>query len=249
MDILYRDSLILIFAAAIFIFIILFFISAPYGKFLRKGWGPAIKTKWAWLIMEFLSPAQITLFFILSDSKNIVMVLFLTVWLLHYVHRTFIYPFRQSGKEKPYPVIIILMALVFNFFNGFVNGYGVFYLNDYPVLWLVSWQFITGMILFVTGFIINKTSDEKLRMLRSQNGEDYVIPRGWLFRYISSPHYFGELLEWAGWAVMTWSLAGLAFCVFTFANLFPRAISSHKWYKNHFPDYPANRKAIIPFII
>lgn len=199
--------------------------------------------------MEFLSPALIILFFILSEQKNIVLVLFLAVWLLHYVHRTFIYPFSQSGRNKPYPFILVLMAMIFNFFNGYVNGYCVFHLKEYHLNWLVSWQFITGVAVFITGYAVNKTADEKLRQLRSQNGQDYVIPRGFIFKYISCPHYFGELMEWGGWAIMTWSLSGLAFFVFTFANLFPRAVASHKWYREHFPDYPSQRKAIIPFII
>jgi protein-S-isoprenylcysteine O-methyltransferase Ste14 len=76
-----------------------------------------------------------------------------------------------------------------------------------------------------------------------------VIPQGWLFHFISSPHYFGEIVEWGGWALATWSLPGLAFFVFTFANLFPRAIASHKWYRLYFPDYPEKRKGIIPFVI
>ncbi len=248
-NILYKDSLYIIFGSAIIIFVLLFFVSAPYGKFQRKGWGPDIKSKWAWLTMEFASPAMITLFFILSDKKNVVLIIFLAVWLLHYVHRTFYYPFRQSGRNKPYPLVLVLMAILFNFLNGFVNGYGVFHSLDYQVRWLISWQFITGIVIFVSGFIINKTSDEKLAMLRSQNRQDYVIPRGWLFEYISCPHYFGELLEWGGWALMTWSVPGLAFFVFTFANLFPRAVSSHKWYRKHFTEYPKKRKAIIPFII
>lgn len=249
MENLYNYSLTAIFSCALLVFILLFFVSAPYGKFLRKGWGPSIKTKWAWLIMEFLSPALITLFFILSDEKNVVQVIFVTAWLLHYVHRTFIYPFSQSGRNKPYPVVVVLMAMVFNSLNGFVNGYCVFHLKDYAPSWLLSWQFITGIGLFIAGYIINKTADEKLRVLRSQNGESYVIPRGWLFEYISCPHYFGELLEWAGWALMTWSVSGLAFFVFTFANLFPRAVASHRWYRKQFPDYPSKRKAVIPFII
>jgi 3-oxo-5-alpha-steroid 4-dehydrogenase 1 len=249
MDILYRDSLYVIFGSALLAFILLFFVSAPYGKFTRKGWGPAVKSKWAWLLMEFMSPALITLFFILSDNKNVVLIIFLSVWLLHYVHRTFVYPFSQSGRNKPYPLVIVFMAIVFNLFNGFVNGYCVFHLKEYHVGWLLSWQFISGIIIFVSGYIINKTADEKLRTLRSQNGQEYVIPRGWLFEYISSPHYFGELLEWSGWAIMTWSVSGLAFLVFTFANLFPRAVASHKWYREHFTEYPKDRKAIVPFII
>ncbi len=249
MILIYKCSIALIFLFAIVAFLLLFFISAPYGKFQRKGWGATIPAKWAWMIMEFVSPALMIAFFITGDRKNIPLLIFLSVWLLHYVHRTFIYPFRQSGREKPYPFILVTMAIVFNCLNGFVNGYGIFHILDYDASWLFSWQFIAGMILFITGFAVNKTADEKLRAFRTVNPYEYVIPRGWLFEKISCPHYFGEIIEWGGWAIMTWSLPGLAFFVFTFANLFPRAISSHKWYKSNFPDYPSRRKAIIPFII
>jgi len=249
MSTLYNYSLVLIFSFALLAFIMLFFISAPYGKFGRKGWGTVIKAKWAWLVMESPSTVLIAAFFIMSDNKNLPQVIFIIAWLSHYIYRTFIYPFRQSGKEKPYPLIIVIMAIVFNFLNGFVNGYGVFHIYAYDISWLLSWQFITGAIFFITGFIINKTADEKLRNLRAETPDEYVIPEGWLFNYISSPHYFGEIIEWAGWALMTWSLPGLAFFIFTFANLFPRSISSHRWYKANFRDYPAGRKAVIPYII
>jgi steroid 5-alpha reductase family enzyme len=246
---LYNYSIILIFSFAVVVFILLFFISAPYGKFSRKGWGSAIKSKWAWMIMEFPSPALMFFFFINSDNKNLPQVIFLCLWLAHYLHRTFIYPFSQSGKEKAYPVLLVLMAFVFNCLNGYINGYGVFNIYSYDLSYLLTWQFISGIVFFVTGFVINKISDEKLRNFRKRSPAEYVVPYGCLFKYISCPHYFGEIIEWAGWAIMTWSLPGLAFFVFTFANLLPRAISSHKWYKSHFPDYPSDRKAVIPFLI
>ncbi len=85
--------------------------------------------------------------------------------------------------------------------------------------------------------------------MRSDNRDEYVLPQGWLFRYISCPHYFGEIIEWGGWALMTWSLPGFIFFIFTFANLFPRGIASHKWYKEKFSDYPVKRKSVFPFII
>lgn len=245
----YKASLASIFISAAAVFVLLFFISAPYGRFRRKGWGPTISSRWAWMVMEFLSPALMAFFFIVSEGKNPVTVIFISGWLSHYIYRTFIYPFRQSGKDKPYPLILVIMAMVFNLLNGFVNGFCVFHLKNYELSWIFSWQFLVGLIIFVAGFVINKISDEKLRSLRSEGVKEYVIPYGWLFRYVSSPHYFGEIVEWMGWAIMTWSLAGLAFFVFTFANLFPRAISAHKWYHLNFPDYPPNRKAILPFII
>lgn len=249
MNILFKYSVILIFSFAILVFVLLFFVSAPYGKFSRKGWGADIKSKWAWMIMEFPSPFLMTIFFLTSDFKSLPQYIFLSAWLAHYIFRTFVYPFRQSGREKPYPVIVASMALVFNILNGIANGYGVFSFYSYNSSWLYSWQFISGTIIFVAGFAINKTADEKLRIMRNKAPTEYVIPRGWLFDFISSPHYFGEIIEWAGWALMTWSLPGLAFSVFTFANLFPRAVASHKWYKSHFPEYPSDRKAIIPYIL
>ena len=245
----YKYSLIIVFSLAVIVFILLFFISAPYGKFRRKGWGPAIKSKWAWLLMEIPSPLLMIVFFLISEPKNLVKIIFILLWLSHYIHRALIYPFTQSGRNKSYPLILVCMAFIFNWFNGFMNGYGIFHLMTYNISWLLSWQFITGGVVFISGFIINKTADEMLRKMRNDNPAEYVIPNGWLFNYISCPHYLGEMIEWAGWAVITWSLPGFAFFIFTFANLFPRAISSHKWYKDNFEDYPESRKAVIPFII
>ncbi|MDP4223976.1 MAG: 3-oxo-5-alpha-steroid 4-dehydrogenase [Bacteroidota bacterium] len=249
MDSLYKYSIILIFGFAALVFVILFFVSAPYGKFSRRGWGTAIRSKWAWMIMEMPSPALMIIFFISSKQKDLPQAIFLGVWLSHYLLRTFIYPFRQSGKQKPFPVLLVVMALTFNCLNGFANGYGIFRLSTYDQSWIFSWQFISGILFFLAGFAINKTADEKFRMIREQNHSEYVIPEGWMFEYISCPHYLGEITEWAGWALMTWSVPGLAFFIFTFANLFPRAIRTHKWYQSKFPGYPNNRKAVIPFII
>jgi hypothetical protein len=249
MNVLYNFSLILITILAVIVFFILFYISAPYGKFLREGWGPSIRSKWAWMVMESPSPLLMTYFFITSDHKSLPQIIFISLWLIHYIHRSFIYPFTQSGSNKSYPFILVMMAFIFNCFNGFINGYGVFRLMSYDLSWLLSWQFISGTIIFISGFIINKIADEKLRKLRKDNKKEYVLPSGWLFSYISSPHYFGEIVEWAGWGIMTWSVPGFVFFIFTVANLFPRAMASHKWYKRHFPDFPEERKAIIPFII
>jgi steroid 5-alpha reductase family enzyme len=70
-----------------------------------------------------------------------------------------------------------------------------------------------------------------------------------LFRYVSCPNFLGEILEWTGFAIMTWSPAALAFAVWTLVNLVPRALDHHNWYRSRFEDYPPGRKALIPFVL
>ena len=106
----------------------------------------------------------------------------------------------------------------------------------------------SNMRQMLVGFAICFHADRVLRHLRKPGETGYKIPHGGFYRWVSSPNYLGEIIEWTGFAVMTWNLPGLAFMVFTIANLFPRAFSHHRWYLDKFPDYPKNRKAIIPFI-
>ena len=62
-------------------------------------------------------------------------------------------------------------------------------------------------------------------------------------------HRLGEILQWLGFAIAGWSLPALAFVCFTAANLVPKALSSHRWYREHFASYPAERKAVFPFLV
>ena len=65
---------------------------------------------------------------------------------------------------------------------------------------------------------------------------------------VASPNYLGEIIEWAGFALMTWSPAALAFAFYTVANLAPRASANLGWYRGTFSDYPPDRKALIPYV-
>lgn len=238
-----------IFVAAAVVFLLLLYLPAPYGKFFRRGWGPAVSARLGWLIMEMPAPGAMTALFCAATWHGAAQFVFLALWLLHYLPRTFIYPFRQSGGSKPFPLAVTAMGFAFNCLNGFANGCALFFVYPRPPAWLSSWQFTAGTIIFFAGYVINLTADERLRRLRRSSPGAYRIPYGWLFEYISCPHYFGEIIEWIGWAILTWTPAGLAFAAFTFANLFPRALSAHRWYRDSFPDYPPRRRAVIPFVV
>ena len=102
---------------------------------------------------------------------------------------------------------------------------------------------------FFSGFLIHMHSDSVLNNLRKNGSAGYRIPDRGLFSLVSCPNYLGEMIQWTGWALATWSLPGLCFCIWTVANLAPRALSHHRWYKKTFKNYPENRKAVIPFLI
>jgi protein-S-isoprenylcysteine O-methyltransferase Ste14 len=228
----------------------LFFVDAPYGRHARKGWGPAIENRWGWFIMEAPAPLMMALAFIIGSApKTVTSWVFLLLWLAHYIHRAYIYPFRIADGVRKMPLSVMAMAFVFNCGNGFINGRYLFthsggYANDY----MLSWKFILGLALFVCGYAINRWADMVLRRLRGPGERRYQIPYGGLYRWVSCPNYLGEIIEWAGWAVATWSLPGLAFAVWTFSNLAPRARAHHRWYHQEFPDYPPVRKALIPLV-
>ena len=164
-----------------------------------------------------------------------------------YVHRAWIYPFRLARTSSPMPMLLMLMGLVFNLINGSLQGAWLFI---HPTIdssaWLGNWLFITGSMVFGIGLVINMDSCNRLLRLRRENPGKYSIPHGGMFRWVSCPNYLGEIVEWIGWALLTWSPAGLAFAAWTMANLVPRARAHHRWYRGQFPDYPAKRKALIP---
>lgn len=225
-------------------------IDAPYGKYNRHGFGPQIGNRAAWIIMEIPSVLFFLFIYVLgAKAFSTVPLIFLTIWQAHYIHRTFIFPFKTKTSSKKMPLSIALTGALYNVINSFINAFWISELGNYSTEWLTTIPFLVGIGLFGAGFYLNLRSDYSLLQLRKPGETSYHIPYGGAFTWVSCPNYLGEILEWAGWAVMTYSLAGLSFFVFTFANLFPRALANHKWYKKTFPNYPRQRKALIPFII
>jgi protein-S-isoprenylcysteine O-methyltransferase Ste14 len=222
---------------------------APYGRYSSDQWGPMISNKLGWLLMEatvlvtFLVWIPIRTFPWTSPAGIMV-----GLFLLHYLHRSFVYPFLIRTKGKKMPVVIMLSAMLFNTVNGSLLGIWFAAFAHYTNDWYFSPAFIIGILLFFTGLFINWRSDYQLIQLRQKHETGYKIPQMGLFKYISSPNLTGEILEWGGYALLTWSLPALAFFIWTCANLIPRALANHRWYHQQFPEYPVNRKALLPFI-
>lgn len=244
---------------AVIVFVALFYFKAGYGYLSTSKWGPKISNKAAWVIME--APAFIFLLYqtisfaasgVETGNSRTVLYIMAGLFLLHYFQRSFIFPFLMRGKSKM-PIAIMLMGLTFNTLNAYLIGgwlYGQAPAGMYGTRWLWSPQFIIGSVVFFTGMAINLHSDHIIRNLRKPGDTKHYIPRKGLYKYVTSANYFGEFTEWVGYAILTWSPAGLLFAAWTFANLAPRAKSLTAKYEEEFgEEYKSlKKKHIIPFI-
>ncbi|KAL2773778.1 3-oxo-5-alpha-steroid 4-dehydrogenase 2 [Daubentonia madagascariensis] len=164
----------------------------------------------------------------------------------HYFHRSFVYSLLTRGR--PFPAILIFRGFLFCMGNGFLQGYYLIYCAEYPDEWYTDIRFSLGVFIFILGMAINIHSDYILRQLRKPGEITYRIPQGGLFRYVSGANFLGEIVEWIGYALATWSLPALAFAFFSLCFLGLRAFHHHRFYLKMFEDYPKSRKALIPFV-
>lgn len=236
-------------AAGLFTFFYLFRVKAPFGRHTRTGWGPTIDNRLGWMVMEIT--VLVVVGTVLPGGARVMnwpVAIMLGLFVAHYVHRGLVFPWLLRTPGKKMPIAIVLSAMGFNVMNGFLLGYYFGQFAEYPANWLEDVRFWTGSVLFISGAALNIHADYVLIRLRQPGETGYRIPVGGLFNHVSCPNHLGEILEWTGFAVLTWSLPALAFAFWTFANLAPRAWAHHQWYKAQFPEYPANRKALIPAI-
>ncbi|TET49145.1 MAG: 3-oxo-5-alpha-steroid 4-dehydrogenase, partial [Actinomycetota bacterium] len=71
-----------------------------------------MKAKLGWFIMEFPAFSVIILFFFVGNRHtNIVAIVFLLMWTVHYFQRTFIFPFLMKCGNKKFPAVLIVFAL------------------------------------------------------------------------------------------------------------------------------------------
>ena len=235
------------------VFVCLYFVNAGYGKFRSNKWGWSIGNKWGWMLME--CPALLPMAYLWATASDTQLwpVVFALLYMTHYVYRTLIFPFLLKGKSRM-PVCIIGMGMAFNLMNSLLLGSSIFlfpsqeyaHAAEYalrPATWI-------GIALFVGGAWLHIKSDSIIRHLRKPGDTRHYLPQGCMYRYVTSANYLGELVEWTGFAILTWSAAGAVFALWTFANLAPRARKINERYSQEFGDEfkRLNLKSIIPFI-
>ena len=245
----------------------IFNLDTGYGRFIsQKRSSLLVSASVSWMIYE--SPNLIiSIYFLLFKDfpYKIANIVLISLFIIHYIHRAIIYPLKIRGNARKYPLEIASLATMFCTLNGFYQTYSLSYLCKYDDEWVYDWRFSIGISIFFIGMFINIKSDNillglKRKKLEQLSKEDkniniernikiYSIPNEFLFKYITAPNYFGELLEWIGFAIAGWSMNGIVFAITSLNNLLPRALLNHQWYRNNFSEYPKNRKAMIPFVL
>lgn len=228
-------------------------INAGYGMMYSGRWGPSVGNRLGWVLMESPVFIAMLLFWLLSPRRcEPALIVMASLFELHYLQRSFIFPLLMRGRNRM-PLAIVSMGVAFNLVNAYMIGGWLFYVSAadaYPAEWLADPRFIAGAIVFLTGMGINLHSDNVIRHLRKPGDTRHHIPMKGMYRYVTSANYFGEFVEWTGYAILTWSLGGAVFALWTFANLAPRAVAIHRRYCSEFGESYTSlrRRYILPFI-
>lgn len=239
-------------AVAVIVFVALQFVKAGYGIFRTPSWGWSIPNKAAWVLME--APVFFVMFGLWSRSGTgfaLPSYLFLLLFQLHYFQRSFIFPLLLRGNSRM-PLAIVAMGVLFNVLNGCMQAGGLFYFP--PEAYAEGWAYLShawvwiGILLFFLGMGINIHSDRVIRRLRKPGDTAHYLPSGGMYCHVTSANYFGELLEWTGFALAAGTAAAWVFVLWTAANLVPRAAAIHRRYREEFGQAVGSRKRILPFI-
>ena len=234
------------------------FQQSPYGRFGATARGLNLSPKLGWWLMEIPATVVFVAFYLTGPHRfETVPLVLAAIWLLHYGNRGWFFPLsirQMPGKRSSFNIVVLAAGMVITSMHGYLNGsfFSHDYRHQYGTDWLTDPRFLIGVIVYLGGFILLVWSESIVRNLRDKNNpgaSEYKIPFGGGFRFVTSPAYLGELIAWAGFALLTWSLAGVVIFLITAGNLVPRAFATHKWYREKFPDYPVERKALIPGVI
>ena len=211
-----------------------------YSKF-RPAQG--LHPRLGMFILYFLPLVAVTISALpyLFNSSAIQLIVFATIF-IHFAKRVLesLFLHKYSG-----PIGTFTTFMIAGFYS--LAAYLIGHLNRQPLQFMDIW-FYLGTILFVLGIIGNFIHHKILANLR-KNTLDYIIPAGGLFNFVVCPHYLFEITAWLGIFLVSRHLASLLILLFIIGYLTARSIRTLKWYQEKFSEFPASKKALIPFIL
>ena len=221
----------------------------PVGRLGTSGFGTEMNARLGWFIYELPALLTYPVIYLVVGNHHLIGDVVLALWLLHYGHRGLIWCWLVPKRDGRVSMSLLMSSISFNLINGGLIGWYMAYVAAYPEQWLLDPRAIVGILLFVLGAKVNIWSDYRMRRLRMESTDRSVVPSGGPFNYVCCPNLAGEIIEWIGFALLTWSLPGLAFALWTIANLVPRALWRRDWYRENFDTFPKARAALVPGVL
>ena len=198
----------------------------PLERAGGRGVGPRVNSRWGWFLMEIPALATFPGIYLASSHHHPVGTLVVIMWVTHL--RPPRLPVAVAGAAaRPHPAADNqrlrhpLQHRQWRLWGWFMG-----HVAHYPPNWLGRPLVVAGLVLAIGGAALNVWCDHRLSRMRKASGGAYVMPSGGPFDLVSCPNLLGEIVEWVGFALLTWSLPGLAFAMWTIANLVPRALGT-----------------------
>ena len=170
----YRYVLIGSFIYAAAILVGAFVAKAPYGKLGSERRGINLSPRTGWFLMEL--PATLSFLWFYLHGQNageLVPMIFLGVWLVHYGNRGFIFPFLMrvaTGARGTFSLVVVVSGWLVTTLHGYLNAVFISHLSTHmTVEWMSDPRFIVGLAIYACGFILNVHSDAIIRNLRSKD--------------------------------------------------------------------------------
>ncbi|XP_021114254.1 3-oxo-5-alpha-steroid 4-dehydrogenase 1 isoform X1 [Heterocephalus glaber] len=160
-------------------FALLLRLSSPYGRYASQWPGPRVPARVAWALQELPALAWPLLECTCASPQRLDRLpnrVLLAMYLVHYVHRSLIFPFLIRGG-KPMPLVTCVLAFLFCTCNGYLQTRYLSWYAVYAEDWVTQPCFLAGFALWLTGMLINIQSDHILRNLRKPEETGYKIPR------------------------------------------------------------------------
>jgi len=179
----------------------------------------------------------------LNDTQKIAFML----WMVHYTKRLLESIFVHEFGTLTMPIFNLFKNCAYYWSFAAAVGYNVNIPNPTP---LPSWHVFVGFPWFCTFMILNFICHMRLKYMRPKGTNDFVIPHGGLFEYITCPNYFCEIMTWFGFNILTgFTIAGVAFNIVGTLQMLQWATQRRDKYKKLFGSkWPNKRYVLFPFI-
>ena len=229
-------------------YITIFYVTATIGILLAKIFLPAGLTTYGksksapkfwierlvvpkqWFLHFYLVGFVINTIFLMKKGCFHLLLILMEMQMLRRTIESLI----QAQSDSKIHLIHYILGLSYYFFTIEALGQSNYSLN--PVWILIFFLGTAGQ------FLCHRI------LLKIRRTNSYQIPEGFLFEYVSSPHYFCEIIIYWSFAEMGNSFNLWLNVLFVITNLTVTASNSQFWYRREFKGYPLNRKTLIPFL-